>query len=64
MVTTGKGLMSQAEVIKWTGLGRTKIQELTAQGILPSIRIGRRRLYPSDAIEGWLKSLVEEQMQG
>ena len=46
----GNGLMSVAEVLKWTGLGRTKVAELTKDGTLPSILIGRRRLYPSDAL--------------
>jgi excisionase family DNA binding protein len=38
-----------------TGLGRTKIYELIAQGRLRAVAIGRRRLVLMDSIEAVLK---------
>ena len=39
------------------GIGRTLIYELIAQGKLKTVRIGRRRFVPGEAIEAFLSSL-------
>jgi excisionase family DNA binding protein len=43
------------DACKITGLGRTKVYELIAQGTLESVAIGRRRLVLYAAIEALLR---------
>ncbi len=39
--------------------GRTKLYELTRAGEIRSVKIGRRRFWPDDAIEEFIQSLSE-----
>jgi len=52
-----KVLWSVAETCQFLGLGRSNVMELTYSGQLPSIRIGRRRLYPAARVHEWIDSL-------
>ena len=51
-----KVLWTQLEVIKNLNLGKTTIQNMTASGEIPSIKIGRRRLYPVAQIMEWVST--------
>lgn len=42
-------------------LGRSKVYELMDEGILRSIKIGKRRLVPESAIAEYIDSLVADQ---
>lgn len=44
------------------GVGRTKVFELIATGQLASVRIGRRRLIPVEALRDLADRLVAEQV--
>ena len=44
-------LLSAEEAAEVLGIGRTFVFELVAKGRLESIKIGRRRLIPRDALE-------------
>lgn len=43
------------------GIGRTKFLELVSAGEIPTVRIGRRRLVSTDALEAYAAKLVREQ---
>ena len=49
-----KLLWTQSEVVAYLSLGKSTVQMMTADGSLPSIKIGARRLYPREEIEGWV----------
>ena len=42
------------------GLGRTKLYALTASGEIKSVKIGRRRFWPSDAVAAFINELQDE----
>ena len=43
------------------GIGRTKLYELLAAGVIPSVRIGtKRRLVPVEALDAYADSLTRE----
>lgn len=42
------------------GLGRTKLYALTASGEIRSVKIGRRRFWPSDAVAAFITELQNE----
>jgi excisionase family DNA binding protein len=46
-----------AEII---GVGRTKLYELLRSGAIESVRIGRARRIPADALEGYVSQLRED----
>ena len=50
-MTNGSILLSAEEAAEVLGIGRTFVFELIAKGRLESIKIGRRRLIPRDALE-------------
>lgn len=39
------------------GIGRTKLYELTGSGELRSVKVGRRRLWPTDALREYVDHL-------
>lgn len=46
--------LSAVEVSKQTGISLSLIRKLTRNNEIPHIKIGRRILYPADALAGWL----------
>jgi excisionase family DNA binding protein len=42
------------------GVGRTKLYELMAAGVIPTVRVGRRRLVPVEALDAYADSLQRE----
>lgn len=47
--------VSPSEAARLIGLGRTKLYEALSSGILPSFRIGTRRLIRVVDLEAWLE---------
>lgn len=41
-------------------IGRTKLYELTASGELPSVKIGRRRLWTDEGIDQFIARLADQ----
>jgi excisionase family DNA binding protein len=64
MKVSEKVLWSVAETCQYLGLGRTTLMELTYEGKLPSVSIGRRRLYPVAKILEWVDSLPSDHATG
>ncbi len=50
-------LLSIKQTMFALNLGRTRIYELIAEGKLKTVRIGRRRLIPTEAIDTFLATL-------
>jgi len=48
------------EAMEWTRLGRTKLYEELRSGRLRSVKVGRRRLIPDQALQAWQESLVAD----
>jgi excisionase family DNA binding protein len=51
-------LLRIPEVSDATGLGRSTVYELIASGALPSVKIGKARRVPADALRQWVADRV------
>jgi excisionase family DNA binding protein len=52
-----KLLLTSKEVAEAMGVGRSKVYELMAAGLLPSVKIGKSRRVPVDALEAYIGQL-------
>jgi excisionase family DNA binding protein len=52
-------LLSIKQTMFLLGIGRTSAYELIAIGKLKTVRIGRRRFVPIEAVDAFVKSLPE-----
>ena len=57
-----KILMRPRETAEALGLGLSKTYQLLATGKLPSIRVGRSIRVPVDALNAWVKTAQQEQV--
>jgi len=53
-----KLLLRPNEVAEMTGLGRSKTYELIAEGVIPSVKIGKCVRVPADRLREWIDQLV------
>jgi excisionase family DNA binding protein len=60
-VRNGAGLLSIAETAGMLGLGQTAVKDLVTSGALGSVKLGRRRLVPTAAVEELIARLRREQ---
>jgi excisionase family DNA binding protein len=51
-------LLSIKQAVYELGISRTAVYELIAAGKIKTVKIGRRRLIPSEAIEGFIAGLA------
>ena len=49
-----KMLVSVEEAMSALSLGRSKLLELTYNGEIPSVKVGRRRLFSVDELQQWV----------
>jgi len=59
-----KILVDVQEAMEILSIGRTKLLELTYDGEIPSIKVGRRRLYKTASLEEWAQAQQEEDALG
>ena len=52
-----KLLLRPAEVCELTGMGKSKVYELIAAGVIPSVRIGACVRVPADRLRKWIEEL-------
>ena len=55
MVAETKILLSVEEAMRALSLGRTKLLELAYAGVIPTTKVGRRRLIPLQGLVEWSK---------
>ena len=53
-------LVTPEEAAELLSIGRTKLYELIADGTLPSVRIGRCRRLPREALDELVRSLRDD----
>lgn len=51
-------LMTPAEAAASIGVGRTRIYDMIAKGVLPSVRIGRSVRVPMEGLKAWIEMQV------
>lgn len=56
-----KGFLRCPGAQDFTGLGRSKLLELAYQGEIPSVKVGRCRLFPVAGLRAWVDRLVTDQ---
>lgn len=54
-----KMLFSIEEAAELLGIGRSTAYDLVKGGELPSVKIGRRRLVPREALHTWIRKKTE-----
>ncbi|SEH03504.1 DNA binding domain-containing protein, excisionase family [Nonomuraea solani] len=59
MNSKDKLLVTAAEASEMLGLGRTKVYELIAAGELRSVKIGRSRRVPVEALTAFVSAMEE-----
>lgn len=52
-------LLKPEEAAKVLGLGRSKLYELIQTGQIPSLRVGRARRIPVEALRRWVDKQLE-----
>lgn len=52
--------LNAAEVGRQLGLRKSRIYELAAEGLLPSVRLGRRIWFPRRGLDALAESAIEE----
>lgn len=57
----GDGAMTVAQALVFSGIGRTRLYRLMADGELPYARVGTRRLIPRRALVDLLTRSVDRQ---
>jgi len=63
-MTTDKLLWSVKEACFQLGIGRTTLMEMTSENRIPSILIGRRRMYSAQAVREWVDSKKATKTEG
>lgn len=53
-------LIGVQEGVRLTGLGRSRLYELMADGEIPFVHVGKRRLIPYNGLLAWANSLQGE----
>ena len=57
-------LLRPTEAAEMTGLGRSKMYELIAKGVVPSVRIGKSVRVPVEALREWVKAQTASASSG
>jgi len=57
-------LYSVEDAIEATQLGRTTLFSVMASGEIQSVKIGRRRMIPADALRDYVRGLVAKATEG
>lgn len=57
-------LIGVAEACRALGVGRSTLYALTRAGAIRSVRIGRRRMYPTNALCEWIRAGCPEAGKG
>ncbi|MGW0061846.1 helix-turn-helix domain-containing protein [Streptosporangium sandarakinum] len=60
MTVGNKLLVSATEASVMLGIGKTKVYELMASGELRSVKIGRSRRIPVEALTAFVSAIVQE----
>jgi excisionase family DNA binding protein len=59
-----KILVSVSEGASLLSLGRSKFLDLTYDGSIPSIKVGRRRLYSLERLQVWARDEMVKRLSG
>tara|TARA_R100001143_G_C3322613_1_gene115516 strand:- start:421 stop:636 length:216 start_codon:yes stop_codon:yes gene_type:complete len=59
-----KILVSVEEAVSLLSIGRSKLLDLTYDGSIPSIKVGRRRLYSLESLQVWARDEMVKQGVG
>jgi len=54
-----KILVTVDQAARMLSIGRSKLLELTYAGDIPSVKLGKRRMYSPSDLEAWVDSLVQ-----
>ena len=54
-IAVQKILVNIEETMKLLSIGRSKLLDLTYNGTIPSLTVGRRRLYPLEQLQLWAR---------
>ena len=55
----GRLFLTATEVGQQLGLGKSRVYELAAEGLLPTVRLGRRMWFPKRGLEALANAAIE-----
>ena len=55
----GRLFLTATEVGKQLGLGKSRVYALAAEGLLPTVRLGRRMWFPRRGLEALAEAAIE-----
>ena len=55
----GRLFLTATEVGRQLGLGKSRVYELAAEGLLPTVRLGRRMWFPRRGLEALANAAIE-----
>ena len=58
-----EGAMQIKDAVAWSGISRSRLYEAMAQGDLPFVRVGERRLIPKRGLKTYLASRLEGELR-
>lgn len=64
MTPMDKLLLKPLEVAEAIGVSRSRVYELMAKGVIPSIRVGSSARVPAHALREWVERELAAQVQG
>lgn len=62
IISVKPGLLSIKAFCIWADIGRTKAYAEIASGRLRTVKVGRRRLVPAEAVSDWLQAHTTTQV--
>ena len=57
-------LLTPEQAADWLNISRSRVFELIAEGALPSIKIGKSRRVPVEALRRWVERQLTEAHRG
>jgi excisionase family DNA binding protein len=59
ILTRNRAALSPKEAAALLGISEKTLWLRTREGTIPAVKLGRRVLYPTDALEEWLRKEIE-----
>ena len=61
---TDRLLLRPAEAAEVLGVGRSKLYELIADGVIPTVQVGHRMRVPVSALRAWIDAEISKTRSG
>ena len=63
MTNAERRLLSAKEASAYLGISAGTAKKMAAEGLLPSLMVGNKRMFPVDRLDAWIDAQVDAQTQ-